>query len=101
MYNNQMWIIEPAIAKKVINYDIWTKNGYTVTTARYWRWAEVCIDNLTCPEIDVSNPDGINIWDRFKNEYENNDSIIVMGKNSPFFRNISIHDKYVMYLLCL
>ena len=67
-----MWIIEPAIAKKVINYDIWTKNGYTVTTARYWRWAEVCIDNLTCPVIDVRNPDGINIWDCFKNEYENN-----------------------------
>ena len=66
-----MWIIEPTITKNVVGYDIWTKGGYIVTTARYWRWAEVCIDCPTCPDIDVSNPDGVNILDHFKNEYEN------------------------------
>ena len=70
MYNNKMWIVEPTITKKVVDYDIWTKDDYMVTTARYWRWAEVSIDSQTCPEIDLNNTEGINILSRFKNEYD-------------------------------
>ena len=66
-----MWIIEPITIKKVVSYDIWTKGDYMVTSARYWRWAEVYIDSPTCPEINVNNPDGINILSHFKNEYKN------------------------------
>jgi hypothetical protein len=52
----------------VVEYENWTKDGDVVTSARYWRTAEVRVN--TTPAICLDNPEdvGINIFAHFQEE---------------------------------
>lgn len=77
-----MFAIEPIQPKNIEYFDIWTKDGWSITTVSFYKSAKVVIDTEITDisptvvmlekyntKLDLQNPDGFEVFATFMNDY--------------------------------
>ena len=57
------WVLTTTDKKSVEEIEFWSKDGKTIKRITGFRWGTVYCESDEKPEIDLDNPDGINVFD--------------------------------------
>lgn len=57
------WVLTTTDKKSVEEIEFWYKDGKTIKRITGFRWGTVYCESDDKPEIDLDNPDGINVFD--------------------------------------
>lgn len=57
------WTLSTIEKKSVEEHEIWVKDGVTIKRINGFRWGSVYCEDDERPDIDLDNPDGINVFD--------------------------------------
>ena len=57
------WVLTTAEKKNVEEIEIWTKDSRTIRRITGFRWGKVFCESDDRPDIDLDNPDGVNVYD--------------------------------------
>ena len=56
------WVLTTAEKKSVEEIEIWTKDGQTIKRITGFRWGTVYCESDERPDIDLDNPDGLDVF---------------------------------------
>lgn len=56
------WVLTTAEKKNVVETEFWTKDGKTIKRSTGFRWGTVYCESDTRPDIDLANPDGLEVF---------------------------------------
>ena len=56
------WKLSPQYKKSAVERSIWTKDGVTVVREEGYRWGTFYCESDERPDIDLDNPDGIDVF---------------------------------------
>lgn len=56
------WVLKTLEKKSVEETEFWTKDGQTIKRITGFRWGTVSCENDERPDIDLTNPDGLEVF---------------------------------------
>jgi hypothetical protein len=56
------WVLTTEEKKNVVEIEFWTKDGHTIKRSTGFRWGTVYCESDERPDIDLANPDGLEVF---------------------------------------
>ena len=56
------WVLTTLEKKNVVETEFWTKDGNTIKRSTGFRWGTVYCESDERPDIDLDNPDGLEVF---------------------------------------